>query len=197
MKKILISLTVFNKDIRNLPIFELVNSGSINESIEILITDNSYKPSTIPNLIPNTHYKFSGYNAGTRQAILNTVSFLRERDQFNYVLFLDQDTQVDFLTDFLLEASQCYDTPMVFVPEVHDQNGDIVSPCAVNYFGGMRGCKDNYDTAILSGALIPTAFLCEIKHIPRIFWLDYLDHFLFFNYFPKPKLLSTIVEHNL
>ena len=197
MKNILISLTVFNKDIGGLPLIELVNSNAFDQYVEILITDNSDKPWINSNLGGKIKYEFSGFNGGTRQAVLNTKSYLIKYNKFDYVLFLDQDTQVDFLTDFLHQASQFDGTHMVFVPEIRDQNDNIVSPCSVNYFGGMNGSKDNYDTAILSGALASAEVVRGIEYIPKIFWLDYLDHYLFFNHFPKPKLLSFIVKHNL
>lgn len=176
---------------------ELVNSNAFDQYVEILITDNSDKPSINTNLSGQIHYEFSGCNGGTRQAVLNTKSYLIKYNKFDYVLFLDQDTQVDFLTDFLHQALQYDGTHLVFVPEIYDQNDDIVSPCIVNYFGGMNGSKDNYHTAILSGALASAEVVRGIKSIPKIFWLDYLDHYLFFNHFPKPKLLPFIVKHNL
>ena len=197
MKNILISLTVFNKDPASLQIYRFVNSSEHNFNFEFLITDNSQKPIFFQNHDNNLHYYHHGHNGGTRQAILNTIDFIQGRNEFDFVIFLDQDTQSDFVIEYLNRALRNVDMPQVYVPIVKNQHDDVISPCWINSFGTIKGNIKNYETAILSGLLLSRDHLLQVGYIPKVFWLDYLDHFLFKTFLPIPCLVSVTVNHNL
>lgn len=198
MQSVLISVTVFNEDINSLPICEILTTNDFGFNIAILVTDNSRNPQKIcKKYTHKLHYYHTGTNGGTRQAILNTQKFLYFHNNWDYVIFLDQDTSINFLKKYFeLALNQC-EKPAVFVPIVQDQRGEIISPCVIDRWGFISGSDVNYDTAILSGLLIHTTFINKIDYIPKVFWLDYLDHYLFKTKFPKPILMCLVMRHHL
>lgn len=196
--KILIAITLFNKSLNCndwLKTLQLLNRNHNINKIRLLITDNS-NDHCLNKHIQNDAFIYvkSFNNGGTRATVLNSIKFC---DILGYdgTLFLDDDSQINNLITLIDEIKTNEDK--VVVPKVFDQNSNLVSPCGISTYGTITPTDSNFTTAILSGSYIPRSYLNKILKIPKYFWLDYLDHYLFTKYFNDFIVSKAILNHNL
>jgi GT2 family glycosyltransferase len=155
--------------------------------LKILLYDNTPDPQHSETLHDNTEY----WSAQSNQGIASAYNFalkLAEAEGFDWLLTLDQDTTVPehFLgrvAELAKEKSSESDIAG-FVPEVVD-HGVFISPHVLEHGRSCRlrdhfsGVPDREVSAINSGALWRVQSLREIGGFNPLFWLDYLDHWLY------------------
>lgn len=180
------------------------------ERLSFLIYDNSANAQTVnPADFPfaSVEYHHNGdngglvaaYNYGLERSLLNGIEWM---------LLLDQDTEVNasFLTALLREISSPHPAKIdAIVPKI-SQQGRTVSPQVMgtlNNWGIARDfcgiCKEPI-TAINSGACLKVQALADVGGFPREYWLDYLDHIMFYRLQKaggKVFVLNTWLEHRL
>ncbi len=159
--------------------------GTKHEVKGVLLYDNS--PCNVTqgaNIPPGIIYEHHPENGGTRAAFLRALDAARHL-KCRWLLLLDQDSEIP--TDYLstvLEIARG-ENPAAIVPIAMD--GDrLLSPCVV---GNIRGIRARIPTAswprcprgsaIASGALVSVPHCILLPEPPRVFWLDFLDHWLF------------------
>ena len=170
MKKILIALTLFKKDIASLLIaseyHNVIHQHRDWCLIDLLVVDNSPTETNIkycPSFIK--YYYPCPTNLGTRGLILYSSLVSTNYDA---VMFLDQDTDVKFISKYLLTLKEC-SWESVYVPIVRDsQSKSLISPCRRKWWGSFIFDNISPSSAILSGSFIPSYFLIQIKNVERV-----------------------------
>jgi GT2 family glycosyltransferase len=149
-------------------------------------------------------------NGGTRAAYLYALKIAKAND-CSWILFLDHDT--DIPQDFFSKAERAISTApegtsiCAVVPNVFDAS-DQISPASITAYGRGYSKKGAWSlsrkkttlTAIASASLVRTDSLHELLPIPAVFFLDYLDHWLFREFQRRGEIIvvsSARVEHSL
>lgn len=200
---ILISITVFNKDISSIDLikqFPLICKSVDNYSFGLLIFDNSFirQNSSFLKKYPSNYvyYEWNGMNEGIRGSILHSQKILNLDNEMSWsgVLFLDQDTCTKEIMKFITKIDD--DPNQISVPKIFDQHGNICSPCSINSYGFVKPDLLAPNSAIFSFSYFPLSIINNI-FVPRYFWLDYLDHYLFIKNDLKISVINFCVSHNL
>ena len=166
----------------------LDESGLVDQ-FKLLIYDNSPSQSTLPDGIPVPFtYIHDPANGGLFQAYTAALQ-KAEREGNEWLLLLDQDTVLDAgylktLWHSLPEAAgnlRC----AVLAPKLLSKN-KIISPARVLWGGcllpvdkTLSGISPWEIMALNSGTLLRISAVREIGGFNPVFWLDYLDHWLF------------------
>ncbi len=180
-----------------------------NVRVKILLYDNT-PGGHLPGILPeNTEYRQSPGNYGLASAY-NAALQMATAEGFEWLLTLDQDTTVpeSFLGRVASLAKDMESRLDVagFVPEVVD-HGTFISP-HVLVRGRWRRLPDNFVgvpdgeiSAINSGATWRTQSLRDIGGFNPLFWLDYLDHWLYREIQLSGKRICVVgdlrIEHEL
>lgn len=150
----------------------------------------------------NTVQIRSKHNGGVCKPY-NTAYRYAQDSGYQWLLLLDQDTVLteaygmalaDAITKEQINAA-------AYVPRIIS-HGTQISPVTAkcNVFRGSSHNSTKYLTAINSGALINVDFLTDIGGFDTRFWLDYLDHWLFWIIAQKgytTTVMNVALEHDL
>ena len=184
-----------------------LNHGNVR--LKILLYDNTpagQRSATIPEDIEY-------WPAGTNQGISAAYNFALKMagdQRFDWLLTLDQDTTVpasflECISALARNLAGCVEVAGL-VPEAVD-HGTFISPhvlvcgCSRRLPKGFTGISNGSISAINSGAIWRTSSLREIGGFHSLFWLDYLDHWLFHAIQLSGKRIYVIgnleIEHEL
>ena len=217
MKKVVIILVIYNENLYEsktyISLIQSISKYNFYKNLfHLIIYDNSLtKQNYIVNsdLISN-QYIHNPSNGGLAVAYNFAFAYAQE---FNYswILLLDQDTilQEIFFHNLITDLIKLHNTiDYVAIVPIAYSNNKTLSPYIIK-FGNRYSTIDstNYNInndlniyAVNSGSLIRTNFLKEIGGFDEIFWLDFLDHWLFHQIYLKNKkvyISKNIIEHNL
>jgi GT2 family glycosyltransferase len=216
MQKILIILVIYNENLYDSKTYNsLIQSISkfkkFKSLLHLIIYDNSLtEQNHIENDLITTQYIHNPSNGGLAVAYNFAFAYALE---FNYswILLLDQDTilQELFLYNLIIDLNKLHNANdyVAIVPTAHTNNKTL-SPYIIkfgNRYSTIDSTNNNINKdlniyAVNSGSLIRTNFLKEIGGFDEIFWLDFLDHWLFHQIYLKSKKVyinKNIIEHNL
>jgi GT2 family glycosyltransferase len=175
----------------------------------VLVWDNSSEPLDAPPPPTPIETVADRANGGTRAAY--TAAATRAADAgVRWVLLLDQDTSPPDGFPAAIGralAGPGAATAAALVPRV-EHDGVLVSPAAIlpngrivpHAPGAARPPAGAVPTAIASGALVRTDDLVSVLPIPEVFWLDYLDHWVFrqLHLRGRPILpVDCVIDHRL
>lgn len=169
----------------------------------VLIYDNSSHPCAQPSEhLPGCIYVHNAGNGGTAAAYEHACTIAREIG-IDWLLLLDQDT---LLPGGFLEAAgvallASSPRPCALVPWVF--HGDsVVSPARITDAGTIVPLQYESSpprvhelTAIASGSIFHVPALTAHMPLPRGLWLDYVDHWIFFQM--RTSALPVVVFHSL
>lgn len=155
----------------------------------LLIYDNSPSPSPVPDSMPlPSSYIHDPANGGLTGAY-NTALRLAEKEGYEWLLLLDQDTVINasYLKEIwrrLFELAgnrRC----AALAPRLLAEN-EIISPARVLRGGRLLPVDKTLSgivpweiVALNSGALLRVSAVHELGGFNPEFWLDYLDHWMF------------------
>lgn len=171
--------------------------------VHVLLYDNSPQDSTsAAGLIAPIRYEHHPENGGTRASILRAVELAVELG-FDWILMLDQDSSLpgNYLGSAFAQANVSPKTAAI-VPDVYHGEA-LISPCRVTLLGRTLPCRSGeqvIETAVLSGTIFSVNHIRAIEQPPEIFWLDFLDHWIFRSF--KRRKLQVLgvpmrIEHDL
>jgi hypothetical protein len=168
-----------------------------------LVYDNSPNPKhDLKMPLDSIIYRSDPKNSGTLGAY-TAAAELASIHGCDWVLFADQDSM--FPLTLLSSAMPFIPDHDVLIPKTFHRQ-ILVSPCVVSKYGNIKPHPDPNDatglfvTAISSGTLFRTKLLLDLLPAPPCFWLDYLDHWLFYNAHKasaKVKVTECSVIHDL
>jgi GT2 family glycosyltransferase len=163
--------------------------SSIEARIEILVHDNSPK-AQVDQFTPGSErfdYVHDPSNPGLAAAY-NRALAKAKNDQIPWLLTLDQDTAMDenFLLQLLaaLESDES-EKACAYIPELIN-DGLVLSPQIVGSIlyhripFGFFGVPARPVVAFNSAACMSVSALMAIGGFPKNYWLDYLDHIVFY-----------------
>ena len=191
---------LFNRPLKKMGIYSILDA--LISKFDLLLFDNSNLPQ--PDLINKPYYHWSGTNIGTAGGYFYSIHKLEEIG-CSHVMLLDQDTLVNFT--FIEEVLYTIKiSPQeVLTPMIKSKAG-IISPNAYHWWFGNNSKRYSYFkrlsfiSAISTGSVHPISLIKNYMPFPEEFWLDYFDHWLFYNYFKdgiKTKSLAAILNHDL
>lgn len=190
------------RTIKSLQAMQQTNTWTLLQQIHFVLFDNSKKAQSISaQLLPDFEYQHSAENVGLAAAY-NTALGIAGQRQSDYLLLLDQDTQLTtaYLEELVKVAAK--KQPVAIVPQIIATGQPVspileaqpfkISPVTAGYQRGV--------TAINSGACLKINFLQQIKGFDPEFPLDFLDYWLFYqvNQTQQPVLvLQSQLVHEL
>jgi GT2 family glycosyltransferase len=159
-----------------------VPPGAIN--LRVLLHDNTPNagsPGTLPEF---AIYNYSSTNRGIAEVYNNALE-IATRDKFDWLLTLDQDTELPetFLSELvavITKIASCSEIAAI-VPQIVE-HGRVLSPeyLLFNSFSryfpiGFQGVSEKATFAFNSASTLRVNSLREIGGYDRLFWLDYSD----------------------
>ncbi len=190
----------------------LVSANALNQDVlrlKVLLYDNTPEGQE-PGILPETVEYWAARNNRGLSSAYNFALEMAETEGFDWLVTLDQDTTVpvsycERIVALTRELSARFEIAGL-VPEIWD-HGTFISP-HVSVRGRSRrlpqkfvGVTNGEITAINSGAVWRTRSLREIGGFHPLFWLDYLDHWLFHVIQHAGKLIYVVgdldLEHEL
>jgi GT2 family glycosyltransferase len=187
--KILAVIVLYEKSLTDCTsLHSLLRSSSNGAAPQILIVDNSSAPQNEEDLPAGTMYLSCPQNLGLAHAY-NRALELGEREQYDWLLTLDQDTELpsDFISKANAAIERSSDMPSVaaIVPQIVSGN-EIVSPYFYRFGaiptwfkGGYTGVSGRETYAFNSAALIRVDALRQAAGYDPYFWLDCSDTKMF------------------
>jgi GT2 family glycosyltransferase len=192
--KILIVLVLYQTDqscsrISLISLIESIEKAGLAERFRLLIYDNSPFKSPLPDSLPMPFYfVHDPSNGGILQACQKALE-LSDEEGYEWLLLLDQDTTIneDYIQTVCHSLSIAFDDPRcaALVPKLISNN-KVVSPARVLRGGRLKPVGQNFSgtptweiTAFNSGAIIRASAIRAIGGLSPVFWLDYLDHWIF------------------
>jgi hypothetical protein len=176
----------------------------------LLLYDNSAnRHAPTCHIGPSVTYIHDPANGGTAAAYTKAIE-VANRSAIQWLLLLDQDT---ILTDSYMQAMRAQlqklamHPPAAIVPwVVHD--GAVISPARIRPWGSIAPLERKEIpigqmeplTAIASGCVLHVPTVVKIMPIPRDFWLDYVDHWIFSQFKARGLpvvVVETALEHDL
>jgi GT2 family glycosyltransferase len=163
-------------------------NAAIASKLKILVQDNSPNAGDIGGVgLGYVDYFHAPENPGLAAAY-NRALGVAKNNQIPWLLTLDQDTALhrEFLIE-LIDALQSVasDDTCALVPKLVNENV-VLSPQIVrNFFyhripTGFSGFTSEQLVAFNSAACLRVRALTDIGGYPEAYWLDYLDHIVFF-----------------
>jgi len=157
------------------------------DRIQVVLYDNSGDAQLCEDLPPYVLYHAAALNEGIAGAYNYALGFAR-REGFNWMLTLDQDTQLplDFLVqmrDLALQLERNEEVAAI-VPQL-SHAGKLLSPLRIRPWGvsylprGYTGLAQGEIHALNSASLFRVPALSEIGGFDPRFWLDYQDYYVF------------------
>lgn len=212
--KILVVLVIYKVRVQDSPTYQsLLDAGLLGVSVShfaVLVYDNSPQMQVSITLdAPRLQYIHDPANGGLAAAY-NQALKVAITGGFEWLLLLDQDTTLpakyfSAVCDAAAELAGDH-TVSAIVPKV--KSGEkLVSPSEVlpgwrlrPIPSGHGGLCDLKLTAINSGTVIRTSFVCQLGGFNSDFWLDCLDHWLFTALHAAKKrlyVLDAVITHDL
>jgi len=176
----------------------------------LLIYDNSPSRSSVPDTMPlPSSYIHDPANGGLTGAY-NAALRLAEKEGHEWLLLLDQDTALNaaYLKTLWLNLPEAARNPRcaAMVPKLISRN-KIISPARVLWGGCLRSVGRKFTgippweiMALNSGTLLRVSAIRAVAGFSPIFWLDYLDHWLFNRLYRADYLvyvLDAVLLHEL
>jgi|GEM_PF-1598446 len=213
--KLFIVVTVYKEIIQN---SNTINSildnkyliGKLFSKVELLIYDNSPKPQNYELDLSFHISYYSDINNGGISPAYN-YAFNRARLHYDWILFLDQDTELNERYFIELEKAMgklnTNKEVVSIVPKMF-HNEINFSPAHVNWGGIHRSINPKYSgiykngelMAIGSGMVLKTSFINSINGFNTIFWLDCLDRWIFNKIYRMNKkcyIIPSKINHEL
>ena len=196
-----LSLTSFSR--------ALEESG-LTSQFRLLVYDNSPFQSVLPDKIPMPFSCIHDPANGGLFRAYSTAMQLAEKEGYEWLLLLDQDTVLNegYLKTLwfnLPEASKNLRCAAL-VPKLLSQNS-IISPARVLFGGRFLPVDKTFIgfppwevTAFNSGTLLRISAIREVGGFNPRFWLDYLDHWLFNRLYRSDFMvyvLDAVLPHEL
>ena len=172
-----------------------------------LLYDNSPEAAAdaeITALPPGVRYHSDPGNGGTLAAYGAALQLARELD-CGWLLLMDQDTALPL--NYLAQAAHARNAagqpiPAALLPGL--SHGDHpVSPAVITANGSVRAGRKGDEgivTALSSGLIVQVAALEQVLPAPAVFWLDYLDHWIFLGFHRlalRTARIEVMLEHEL
>ncbi|KAF0220658.1 MAG: glycosyl transferase 2 family [Geobacteraceae bacterium] len=212
--KILVIMVVYNQDISQSRTFQSLMGAlakhDCDDVMGFIIYDNSPTPQKINWSIPvSITYVHDPTNTGLAKAYNHALD-AAVSNGFEWLLLLDQDTSLpDNFTANLIKTTEVIssdESVVAIVPRV-ECLGKTVSPSIIK-FGGCfrpvdgraRGVCHRPVTSINSGTMLRTSFMQSVGGFNTLFWLDYLDHWIFSTIYSNSKrvfISESVVDHEL
>jgi GT2 family glycosyltransferase len=185
------------------------NDPAIRAKIKILVQDNSPGAPLSQSSLGSDGFEYfhAPTNPGLASAY-NRALAMAERGRIPWLLTLDQDTALDrrFFAQLLaaLESGES-EKVCAYVPGLVN-DGLVLSPQIVGKVFyhrvplGFFGFAAKPLVAFNSGACLSVPALLAIGGFPQEYWLDYLDHIVFFRLQAaggRVYVLNSQLEHNL
>jgi GT2 family glycosyltransferase len=180
---------------------------AIGAKLKILVHDNSPEPPFPAFNLPSARVEYfhTPTNPGLAVAYNRALAMARN-SQIRWLLTLDQDTELDrhFLFQ-LLTAIESKERACAFVPELV-KDGLVLSPQIVRKVFyhrlpiGFSGFVAEPLVAFNSAACLSVEALVAIGGFPEEYWLDYLDHIVFYRLQAnggRVYVLDSQLAHNL
>ncbi len=213
---ILAVVVTFKRDIKTSITYQSLMNAYLHHQnskyrMSVIIYDNSPEPQIIDwstNLV-SIEYVHDSTNAGLAKAYNHALDTAISNG-FEWLLLLDQDSTLpeDFTANLIktIEVINSDESIVAIVPTVQCQ-GKTVSPSIIK-FGGyfrpvdarVRGICRRPVTSINSGTMIRSSFIHSVGGFNSLFWLDYLDHWIFSIIYTNNKrvfISESILEHEL
>jgi len=180
------------------------------DRFKIIIYDNSCKEQDIAINFPFQYqYTHSRINGGVVKAY-NFAFGIAIKEKFDWLMLLDQDSELN--EDYFIKINETLikinneDNVVSCVPKIFHGDtffspskvlwGEVHRPIDVSHVG----ISDREIMAIGSGTVVRTSFLEEINGFNELFWLDYLDQWLFHTIFSNGKkvyVIDSYIKHEL
>jgi GT2 family glycosyltransferase len=192
----------------------LLETGMIavedSKSFQLIVYDNSQEEQSISKAMPfSFSYIHDAHNGGLAAAY-NYALRVALKNNVKWLLLLDQDSVLppDYLSSLRrIDPSIVSDESVVaIVPQVRC-SGKLLSPSRLTFDGRTKalgknciGLCDAKMVAINSGILLRTSFIAELEGFSSLFWLDYLDYWLFHMIYTMDKkvyVTDSVVEHEM
>lgn len=166
-----------------------LDASGLKSQFRLLIYDNSPFKLVLPDSFPIPFYYIHDPANGGLIRAYTTALQLAEKGGNDWLLLLDQDTVLDvnYLKTlwFSLQEAANNLRCAVLVPKLLSKN-KIISPARVLWGGRLLPVKKTFVgflpwecMAFNSGALLRISAVRKVGGFKPIFWLDYLDHWLF------------------
>lgn len=183
---------------------------SLFEDFEILIYDNNPKYRN-PNLFTKISNSYFSDPSNSGLSAAYNFAFERAKNEFDWVLLLDQDTELTeiFFHDLNKAIHQCQGTTEVvsIVPKM-SYHGNIFSPALVKWGAIHKRVSSKYSgvfsngelMAVGSGMTLRLNFIASIGGFTDLFPLDCLDRWICLKIFQQKKksfVMPTVLKHEL
>lgn len=185
-----------------------INNPDVFSSFKLVVYDNSPNGQTAPPKMPfECEYKHDPDNGGPAAAY-NYALQQAVKENYNWLLLLDDDTflPVDFIEKLNAVSGIVDENVVAIVPKAH-YRGRFFSPYRVLFGGVHRPIDKNHTgicnfeiSAVGSAAMLRTSFMQELGGFNTIFWLDCLDSWIFHSIHAKGKkvfVMPLAIEHSL
>lgn len=213
--KIFILVAIYKEEIQHsITVKSIIENNILIErlfnQVELLIYDNSPAPQKLEINLSFPIKYYSDINNGGLSPAYN-YAFKMAKLQYDWILFLDQDTELNEMyfieLNKALKKIKLSNDVVAIVPKMyHNQNN--FSPVQVKWGGIHRQINPKYSgvyenselMAIGSGMVLKTSFISSIGGFNNIYWLDCLDRWIFLNIHKKSKkcfILQTKLNHQL
>ena len=154
----------------------------------VVLADNSPGVSTSPGIFPQEMYCSFPENRGLAHAY-NMALAMAEKDGFDWLLTLDQDTLLpeDFLSDLTKTIELVQNDPAIgaVVPQMYHA-GRVISPYTFRWAAvpkwlpsGFTGIPNSSVYALNSASVLRVNSLWQVGGYDPRFWLDASDHSMF------------------
>ena len=213
--KILAILVLYNCKIsESKTIASLLKGYSYNSQVfdffKLIIYDNGLNDQKVSLTVNfKNEYVHQPENAGVAVAY-NFALKEAIAQQYDWILLLDQDSNLpeNFITNLFTTCSDIKRNNKVvaIIPKIF-YRGHFFSPSKVLYGGVHRPIDYNHRgicnfqvTTIASGVLLRTSFIQEIGGFNELYWLDWLDMWIFNSIHAsgsKVYVTDSIIEHEL
>lgn len=214
--KLLAVVVVYNceieksKTINSLLLAAKKKYNSIFDIFKLIIYDNSEREQVLSISLPfKSSYVHSKTNGGVAKAY-NYAYKIAKEENYDWLMLLDQDSLLneDYFIKIrdVLEEINHRTNIVACVPKMLHGNkffspakvlwGEIHRHIDISYVG----VSEKEIMAIGSCAVVRTSFIDEINGFNELFWLDYLDQWLFHTIYSRSKLVyivDTYVKHEL
>ena len=212
-EKIIIVIVLYKtliKDSKTINSICNIKNFNKNINIDFIIYDNNeLSQSILTNLPFNAIYKHDKSNGGLASAYNFALDYCN-KNQYNWLLLLDQDTELT--NDYFNEIENCIkevttnDDIVCVVPKIYS-NKKIISPVVFLPGGFIKQLKKDIKgtifgkiTGINSPTLLKVDFINSIGSFNNIFKLDMLDYWYFSMIYKAKKLVYVLdcnISHNL
>jgi GT2 family glycosyltransferase len=160
------------------------------QQIALLIYDNSPDSQAHPLsewVCGATEYYHPGENGGLAAAYNHALT-IAQHSGIEWLLLLDQDSVIDsaFFPALIAAIASPMPTEICGIVPKLTQEGRIISPGFLTRFrrhilpAAFSGMHNKPISAMNSGACLRVQAVAAVGGFPREYWLDYLDHIMFF-----------------